>query len=201
MCLANKVFFHNLGTRHPSSPQGLAKRLEKVSGKIAPDCVTRKNPAQKFHFSPSSFPCWRRKRASAAMAAGGEISTFLFLLLSRLGRRRRALGTGRRRLRRRRRLKGRGRGGRRCRDNQCFSSPPHSDHDHGTLQNRRDRVFSVDFVPTVPPVGIGGAVWGVQALARGPYQVPLLSADGPAPQQAQLTASPICPPSPAKKIT
>ncbi len=58
------------------------------------------------------------------------------------------------------------------------------------LQNRREKVFSEDFVPSVPLVGVGGTIWSVQVLARGPYQVDLLSAGDSGHQEARLTASP-----------
>ena len=55
------------------------------------------------------------------------------------------------------------------------------------------------FVLTVPYRGALGGVQAVQALAGSPYQVLLRSAGVSGPRGTTLTASPICPHSPAKK--
>ena len=54
-------------------------------------------------------------------------------------------------------------------------------------------MFSVNFVSTVPFVGVGGAISGVGDLARGSYEVVLLSAGCLGHLETELTASPARP--------
>ncbi len=61
-------------------------------------------------------------------------------------------------------------------------------------------MFSVNFVSTVPFVGVGGAISGVGDLARGSYEVVLLSAGRLGHLETELTASPARPRSPAKNL-